>query len=178
MKMKHIFFGGGVKICGTFSRYGPDLNCCQISSTRAAAMGWAAPALITLNCGYFLPLSLAYGTSKAGAEVLLFFSPPHVLLPPSLLLSCSLSLLIFSSSSFSEEKWKMLLFFWQRCQNSEQGLGSASLFMKPRRGPERRAPNCRLTIWSTWSQSADSDCCWPIVEGSGHLQSIVLHVAG
>lgn len=62
-------------------------------------MGKAASALITLNCGYFLPLSLAYGSSEAVAEVLLFLPTTSSFLPLNLL---SLKTPLFSLASLSK----------------------------------------------------------------------------
>lgn len=67
-------------------------------------MGYAASTLITLNCGYFLPLSLAYGMSKAVAEGLPFLSTT----------SSFRSL----SHIFFNEKAKHFCFFWLGCQNT------------------------------------------------------------
>jgi len=88
-----------------------------ISSTRSAALGWAAFTLITLNCGYFLPLSRAYGSSKAVAEELLFFSLLHLhfFLPLSLSLSLSFS---FALSRFlSLYRFFLLLFLLKKSEN-------------------------------------------------------------
>lgn len=93
-------------------------------------MSETASALITMSCGYFLPLSLAYGSSKAvakGTTVSLHNVP--------------LSFLCFF---FSCRKGKHYCNFWLRCQNTKLGSGSTSAHMWPGKSQEGSVVECCL----------------------------------